>query len=105
MRVALISDIHGNEIALAAVLAEIDHEAVDVAYCLGDIATLGPRPRETLDMIRSRGLRCVMGNHDEFLLLPDLISTYSTVPIVAEAVDWCRTELSTADLDFLRHFD
>ena len=105
MRVALISDIHGNEIALEAVLAEIDHERVDVTYCLGDIAPLGSKPRETIDMIRSRGLRCVMGNHDEFLLEPDLIRSYSTVPLVAEGVDWCRAELSTADLDFLRDFE
>ncbi len=73
MRIALISDIHGNEIALRTVLKEIDEEAVDAIYCLGDVAPLGPHPRETIDIVRSRGIPCVMGNHDEFLLLPELI--------------------------------
>jgi len=105
MRIALISDIHGNEIALRAVLKEIDQEGVDAVYCLGDVATLGPQPRETIDIIRSRGIPCVMGNHDEFLLLPDLIRSYPTAPVVVESVDWCRAEISTADTRFLRTFD
>jgi predicted phosphodiesterase len=105
VRIALISDIHGNEIALRTVLKEIDDEGVDATYCLGDLAPLGPHPRETIGIICSRGIPCVMGNHDEFLLLPDLIRTYPTAPVVIDAVDWCRAELSTADLDFLRTFE
>ena len=105
MRIALISDIHGNEIALRTVLKEIDEEAVDAIYCLGDVAPLGPHPRETIDIVRSRGIPCVMGNHDEFLLLPELIHSYPTAPVVIDAVDWCRAELPTADVDFLRTFE
>jgi predicted phosphodiesterase len=105
MRIALISDIHGNQLALEAVLSEIDREQPDATYCLGDISPLGPKPREALDMIRQRGYRCVMGNHDEFLLDPELIRNYPTAPIVGEAVDWCRAELNAGDLDFLRTFE
>jgi predicted phosphodiesterase len=105
VRIALISDIHGNEIALQRVLKEIDDEGVDATYCLGDLAPLGPHPRETIDIVRSRDIPCVMGNHDEFLLLPDLIRSYPTAPVVIDAVDWCRAELSTADLDFFRTFE
>ena len=68
MRVALISDIHGNALALELVLADIRREAVDLTVCLGDVATLGPKPRECLEMVRSEGIRSIMGNHDEFLL-------------------------------------
>ena len=105
MRIALISDIHGNEIALRAVLAEIDSEAVDQIICLGDIATLGPRPREAMDIVRDRGMRCVMGNHDEFLVEPEVLRTYPTAPVVVDSVNWCRAELREADFDWIRGFE
>ena len=105
MRIALISDIHGNEIALNAVLAGIDGETVDQIICLGDIAPLGPHPREVMDIIRDRKIRCVMGNHDEFLLDPELLRTYPTAPVVVEAVDWCRAELRESDFAFIRTFE
>ncbi|WP_437334611.1 metallophosphoesterase family protein [Sorangium sp. So ce394] len=104
MRVALISDIHGNEVALRAVLASIQAAGVDQVICLGDVATLGPRPRAILDMLRELGCPCILGNHDEFMLDPGLIRTYTEAPIVIDAVDWCRDQLSADDLDFLRTF-
>jgi predicted phosphodiesterase len=44
VRIALISDLHGNEVALTAVLDSIGRAGVDQIVCLGDVATLGPRP-------------------------------------------------------------
>ena len=44
MRIAVISDIHGNWHALEAVLADIEREAVDETWCLGDIVGYGPQP-------------------------------------------------------------
>ena len=64
MRIALISDLHGNAVALEAVLAHADRMGVDETICLGDVATLGPRPREVVGMLRDRGCRCILGNHD-----------------------------------------
>jgi predicted phosphodiesterase len=104
MRVALISDLHANEVALEAVLADAKRLGVDTTICLGDVATLGPRPKETLDRLREIGCACILGNHDEFLLDSDLIKGYSEVPAVVESVDWCRARLSSDDLDFLRGF-
>ncbi len=104
MRVALISDLHGNEHALEAVLADIAEEGVDEIVCLGDTATLGPRPREVLAKLRGIRCRCIVGNHDAFMLEPDLIRTYSEAPIVIEAVDWCRAQLDNEDLAFIRTF-
>ena len=46
----------------------------------------------------------ILGNHDEFLFNPAILSTYTEVPIIVQAVDWCRAELSTQELDFLRGF-
>lgn len=70
MRVALISDIHGNLVALEAALADIAREGADRIVCLGDVAEFGPQPREVLARLREVGCPVVMGNTDERLLDP-----------------------------------
>jgi predicted phosphodiesterase len=104
MRVALISDIHGNEIALDSVLADIARRGADRIVCLGDTATLGPRPTEVLARLRDMGCTCILGNHDAFMVDPQLIHTYTEAPIVVDAVEWCRAQLSAADLSFISTF-
>jgi predicted phosphodiesterase len=104
MRVALISDLHANELALEAVLADAARAGIDQLVCLGDVATLGPRPREVLARLRALECRCVMGNHDEFLLDPALVRSYTQVPVIVDAIDWCRAQLSASELDFVRSF-
>jgi putative phosphoesterase len=104
VRVALISDLHGNELALVAVRRRIVELGADLVVCLGDVATLGARPREILDHLRDLGAPCILGNHDEFLLDPALVRTYSEAPIIADAADWCRAELRADDLAFVATF-
>src|SRR5215468_1059019 len=104
MRVALISDIHGNDLALSAVRESIAREGVDQIVCLGDVATLGPRPGAVLAMLREMGCPCIVGNHHAFLLEPELVHEYAKVPIVVEAVDWTRSQLSAGDLEMVRGF-
>ena len=104
MRVALISDLHGSELALNAVLADIARTGVDQILCLGDVATLGPRPRDVLGRLAELNCICILGNHDEFMLDAGLLQSYSEVPIIVEAVDWCRAELSAAELEFIGSF-
>jgi putative phosphoesterase len=105
VRVALISDIHANEIALRAVLADIGRARIDEIVCLGDVATLGPRPGAVIEVLRECGCACIMGNHDEFLIDPALVRAYSEHKPVIEAVEWCRSELGREDLDFVRGFE
>lgn len=69
-RVAIIADIHGNLPALEAVLAEIAAEGIERVLCLGDVATLGPQPREVIARLRMLGCPVVMGNTDATLLAP-----------------------------------
>jgi predicted phosphodiesterase len=102
--VALISDLHANELALDAVLAAIAGAGCDLTVCLGDVATLGARPREVSARLRDLGAPCLLGNHDEFLLAPRLVHDYAQVPIVIDAVDWCRAELGAADLEWVAGF-
>ena len=62
-RVALISDVHGNADALAAVLLEIEREQPDVIVHCGDL-TWGPLPAETADLLDGLGCLCLRGNAD-----------------------------------------
>jgi putative phosphoesterase len=103
--VALISDLHGNLLALDAVLADAARAGVDRVVCLGDVATLGPRPKEVLARLQALGCACIEGNHDAFLLDAALIRRYTETPIIVEAVDWCRAQLAAAELDFVRTFE
>lgn len=104
MRVALISDIHGNELALRAVLRDMERQAVDQVACLGDVATLGPRPREVLKLLRQHCDVCIQGNHDEFLTQPSTLAEYTDVPVIVDAVTWCREQLDDEDLRFISTF-
>ena len=70
MRIALFSDVHGNAVALEAVLAHMRREsAPDVLFVAGDLVADGPRPAEALALLRSLpGARFVIGNTDQDLL-------------------------------------
>ena len=102
MHVALISDIHGNRVALDAVLADIERTGADRIICLGDVAALGPQPRPAIARLRALGCPCVLGNHDEHLLRPELIE--GLAPWVARMTEWCAAQLSDADRAYLRSF-
>jgi predicted phosphodiesterase len=104
MRIALISDLHANLVALEAVLRDARESGVDRIVCLGDVATLGPRPSETLALLRDLECTCILGNHDEFLLDPELIHRYTEASVIVESVDWCRNRLSGSELEFVRGF-
>ena len=66
--IALISDIHGNYEALKEVLKEIDALGVNRVFCLGDITGYYTQVNECCDELRSRGVKCILGNHDWYLI-------------------------------------
>jgi predicted phosphodiesterase len=69
MRIALLSDTHGNLIALDAVLADMRQQGpFDLTVMAGDLALLGPRPAETVDRIRALNCPVVIGNTDRMLV-------------------------------------
>jgi predicted phosphodiesterase len=68
MRVAAISDVHGNLLALDAVMADIAEQSVDVVVNLGDLLSGGVQPRETADRLMQLDLPTVRGNHERQLL-------------------------------------
>jgi len=72
MRIAAISDIHGNLSALDAVLADIERRGVDFIVNLGDILSGPLLPRETADRLMALELPTIRGNHERQLLAPDM---------------------------------
>ncbi|MED9820930.1 MAG: metallophosphoesterase family protein [Christensenellales bacterium] len=68
MRIALITDVHSNILALEAVLCAIRKHRPDCILSLGDQVNLGPCPRETLAMLREEGVICLHGNHERYIL-------------------------------------
>ena len=72
MRLAVVSDIHGNLAALEAVVADIQRNKPDLVVQAGDVAVLGPRPAEVVDRLRELGWPGVAGNTDEMLWDPSV---------------------------------
>jgi len=64
VRVAVLSDIHGNLHALDAVLEAVAADAPDAVWCLGDLVGYGPRPNECCALVEGRADVCLIGNHD-----------------------------------------
>lgn len=108
MRIALLSDMHGNAVAFRAALADVQRRDVDLIVSLGDVAQGGPQPVECVALLRELGCPCVSGNSDEFLL---------TLDLGAEAVDdqqrerllevarWSRDRLGEDGREFLRRLE
>lgn len=67
MRLAILSDIHGNLPALEAVLADVEGRGVDAIVNLGDCVTSPLWPRETYELLEVIGMPTVRGNHDRLL--------------------------------------
>ena len=105
MHIAIISDIHGNLIALETVLADIRSANVNRIVCLGDVAASGPQPQAVITLLRTLKIPCVMGNADEELFNPHVFEANSELRQRIKAISqWNAAQLSSADLDFLRAF-
>jgi predicted phosphodiesterase len=102
-RIGLISDIHGNLLALEAVLAELERDELDGLICLGDVAA-GPRPHETLARVRGLGCPIVMGNWDAWFLDRPPPPQDDIGLKLHEITSFWAEELDDYDLAYLRSF-
>jgi predicted phosphodiesterase len=106
VRVALISDLHGNLLALETVLADLRRHRPDQTVCLGDVAAAGPRPRECVAALAALGCPVVRGNTDDELLAGGTAdaSGGARQQRMDAVVGWGAAQLSEADRAFLRSF-
>ncbi len=100
MRIAIISDIHGNKEGLDTALAEIQRLGADEIICLGDIVGYGASPNECIEAVRGATSRILLGNHDEAAISPEKAEYFN--PYARIAVEWTYDELSEEHRDFLR---
>ena len=99
MRVALVSDIHGNLPALEAVLARIQELKPDKTLCLGDTVGYGPFPDECVSIVREKCAVVLQGNHDSGLIGETDLADFNRYGV--QAILWSRDKLSKENLEFL----
>jgi putative phosphoesterase len=104
MKLAFISDIHGNAIALDAVLKDIKEKRVDKVFVLGDICYRGPEPQRALDLVRGLDCEVIKGNADEWVVrgvqqgeVPDHV-----LELMNKERDWIVSHLSDESVEYLR---
>jgi putative phosphoesterase len=104
MRIAFLSDTHGNFTALQAVLSDLQSQEVDQFVFLGDAATIGSQPNETVEALRALNGIYILGNHDEAILHPERIFEKQIAEPLHPAIEWCLRRLTPANLEFIASF-
>jgi predicted phosphodiesterase len=99
MRVAVISDVHGNYHALEMVLEEIEAEGIDTIWCLGDTVGYGPLPNECCEAVEERAHVILVGNHDLVVLGELAVSDFNDE--AAAAALWTSEVLTRRSRGFL----
>jgi predicted phosphodiesterase len=98
MRIALLADIHGNELALSAVLRDIEARGgVNAYWILGDLVALGPRPVQVLEILSGLpNTRFIRGNTDRYVVTgdrpsPSIEETKSNSKLIGALVEVANT--------------
>jgi predicted phosphodiesterase len=104
MPFALASDVHGNCVALDAVLADLERLGVDSGIFLGDVVQGGPQPAEVLARLQKLGWPVILGNADDFLLSVPEDSPEPVTETQLEVRDWTLSQLDEAHLARIREF-
>jgi len=110
VRVAIVSDIHGNRTAFEAVLVDLRHTSPDLIFHGGDLADSGASPVEVVDCIRDLGWPGVVGNTDELLFRPESLDEFakqspalhSLFAVIEEMAAATRASLGEDRLAWLR---
>lgn len=108
MRVAVISDMHGNDVAFEVVEADIRAQRVDQIVCLGDAIQGGPQPAQVVQRLRRLACPVVMGNADAWLISGEETGDEGIPPErlkkMGEIRLWSLSQLTEDDVDFIANF-
>ena len=100
MRIALLSDVHGNLPAFQAVLADVDAQAPDEVWCLGDLVGYGAQPDGCVALARERCDLSLAGNHD--LVVTGEIPIADLSSSAAAAARWTQETIGEDAMAFLK---
>lgn len=102
-RIGVIADTHANLPATRAALDALKSAGCDVVVHVGDAVALGPHPDEVVSLLVESGVRCVMGNHDEWSAfgLPEPPPPWLRDAAIAHQ-RWTRSQLSDAHRDTMK---
>jgi putative phosphoesterase len=104
VRLALVSDQHGNDVAFEAAVEDVERIGVDETVCLGDAVQGGTQPTEVLGRLSALGCATVLGNADAFLLEVPEDSPEPLTGRLLEIRTWTLAQLSPAHLEQIRSF-
>ena len=96
MRVGVISDVHGNVVALETVLSDMPE--VDELVCAGDVVGYNPWPAECVEAIREREVPTIMGNHDRKVATG---TNFASNRMAQAGVKLARRNLSSDQIEWL----
>lgn len=99
--IAIISDIHGNYEALKEVLSKIEEMNISKVYCLGDILGYYPQINECCDELKKRDVKCVMGNHDWYMVSGTKCSRSHSVN---DCLEYQKKIIKKENLDWIASF-
>ena len=99
-RVAFISDIHSNLVALNAVLDDLKQFDIMEIWNLGDTIGYGPEPNGVIQKLREIDATCVLGNHDAAAV--GLIDTENFNPVAKLAINWTATQINNSHSEWLK---
>lgn len=106
MKIAVLSDIHGNMFALRAVLEDMKQFNVERIFCLGDLAMAGPEPNKTIDFVRTQDWTVIQGNTDEMIACysDDVYNAVKAgASIMANALEQDVKEISDENKKYLKN--
>lgn len=104
MRLGLLSDQHGNDVAFRAALEDVERLRIEEIVCLGDVVQGGTEPAQTLDRLAVLGCETVLGNADAFLLEIPADSPEPVTERQLEVREWTLSQLSSSQLEQIRSF-
>lgn len=99
MRLAIVSDVHGNRHALEATLEDIGGHDTDQTWCLGDVVGYGADPNECVALAREHTDICLAGNHD--LAVTGEIALDDFARGAAIAAEWTRDVIGHEEMRWL----
>jgi putative phosphoesterase len=103
--VAFLSDIHGNDVALQAALADMQPNTPEQIIFLGDAASDGAQPHQVLSRLQTLDCVCIRGNMDDFLLKPEPRESNSEYHRrLNDIARWSAAQITDEERAFLQSF-